>query len=504
MNWIDPYTFLLTTLGLSVILLSSALLRPPRKLSRTLLSIASGLAGVFIILTVFELLINDPNIMLNLRNVQQISLVFTPLFLLGYAKELHHESPKKTIRFLSILAIPSIIDILLVFTDSFHGLMRESVTINTIWGYTEVSTQSTHLNSFLGVYPIVILVLTVFLLLRNMFDVPKYYRMTHWLSALVIALPIIVITTTSLMSIEIPGIFALSICSIVLLLILVNKKIDFNEVWPVSRQEVIENLSEGIILIDQQGKIVEVNRASCQMIERLFDIDDCQTQVINHSVHSIFREVTTLIDILNTKHEATFQYERDGFYFDVNLKKLSKKSNNLRLVVWKDVTDKKKFELQLKELAEKDSLTKLTNRRAFIKSYDQNVDIHESCFMLMDIDHFKKINDQFGHLVGDRVLKSVAQLLKTHFREGLITRLGGEEFGVFLKINVDQAIHRAEAFQSALKEESHNIDPAIKDEVTVSIGISDVKPGTHFENVYQQADQLMYRAKHEGRDRICV
>jgi diguanylate cyclase len=504
MNWIDPYTFLLTTLGLSVIFLSFALLRTPRKLSRTLLAIAAGLAGVFIILTVLELVISDLNIMIALRNIQQISLILTPIFLLGYAKELHQEASRKTIRLMCFLFIPSIMDIILVFTDSYHGLMRESVTIRTIWNYTEVSIQTTVLNSFLGVYPFVISVLTVFLLIRNMFDVPKHYRMTHWLSALVIALPLIIITTTSLLSFEVPGIFALSNCSMAMLLILVNKKMDFNVVWPVSRQEVLENLSEGILLIDKQGKIVEMNKASCLMIKQLFGIDDCQTQVIYQPVQSVFRDVTPLSDVLDMNCDTAFQFERDGFYFDVNLKILDNKSNNLRLIVWKDVTDKKQIEHQLKELAKIDSLTQLTNREAFIESYYLNMDNQDSCFMIMDIDHFKKFNDQYGHLVGDKVLKYVADLMKNHFSVDLVTRLGGEEFGVLLKMNVDQAIDRAKAFQALLKDESRQIDAAIKDEVTVSIGICAVSPGTPFEQVYQQADQAMYRVKHEGRDSIRV
>lgn len=504
MNWIDPYTFLLTTLGLSVIFLSLALLRPPRKLSRTMLAFAVGLAGVFIILTVFELISNDPAVMITLRNFQQIALVFTPLFLLGYAKEIHRETLKKTIRLMKIMAIPSIIDMILVFTDSFHGFMRESVTVESIWNYTEISTETTALNSFLGVYPIVISMLTVFLLIRNMFDVPKHYRTIHWLSALVIALPIFIITTVSLLPVQIPGIFALSYSSMALLLILVNKKNDFNAVWPVSRHEVLENLSEGIVLIDQQGKVVEVNESGCRMIEHIFGIDDCQTEVINQSVYGIFQDVAPLLEGLNTARDTAFEYERKGFYFDVHVKTLSRKSNNLRLIVWKDVTDKKNFEMQLKELAEMDSLTKLTNREAFMKAYNQKKRMGESCFMLMDIDHFKTINDRYGHLVGDKVLQTVAHLMEVHFDGELMTRLGGEEFGVLMNRSINQAIDCSKTFQAALKEESLTIDPSLNHEVTVSIGICEVRPSDPFEEAFQQADQMMYKAKHEGRDRICV
>ncbi len=505
MNWVDSYTFLLTVVGFSVLFLSFVLLRPPRKLSRTMLSIAAALSGVFIILTVIELIINDPHIMIILRNFQQISLVFTPFFLLGYAMELHREAPKKTVRTIAVMAIPSVIDIILIFTDPFHGLMRESVTTTSIWGLTEVSTESKVLNSFLGVYPLVIVVMTIMLLIRNMFDVPKQYRMTHWLSALAMSIPLIIIPITSFLSIKIPGIFALSNCSMALLLILMNKKTDFNAVWPLSRHEVLENLSDGILLIDQAGKIVEANTATFNIMKRMFNISFCQNQIVHKSAYSIFQEITPLIDALKINEDSFFQYEKNGMYFDVNVKMLSKKSNDLRLVVWKDVTDKKEVELQLKELAELDSLTKLTNREAFIANYDQHISRHHSSLVIMDIDNFKQFNDQYGHYVGDKVLKHLAHLLNAHFKGDFTTRLGGEEFGVLTNVaNVEYVIARCKAFQTALKKESHDIDPSINHEITISIGICEVTPETPFEEVYKKADQMMYKAKHEGRACIRV
>ncbi|MCT2534835.1 diguanylate cyclase [Aquibacillus koreensis] len=502
MNWVDPYIFLLTMLGLFVLYLSIALLRSPRKLSRTLLACAAGLSGVFILLTVIELVISLPSLMIGLRNVQQISLVFTPIFLLGYAIELYQETPRKTIRLVSILSIPSIIDICLVFTDSFHGLMRESVTITTILNYTEVSTNTTALNSFFGVYPFVISLVTIFLLIRNMFDVPKHYRMIHFLSALVLTLPITMIIITSLLSFQIPGVFALSYSSMALLLIIVNKRMDINKVWPISRQEILENLSEGILLIDREGKILECNPAGFEIIKNIFGFDDYRKQVLHQSAIAVFQDVTPLIDALDRCTDATFQYERDGSYYDVTSSILGKKSNYLRLVVWKDITDKKEIEHQLRELAERDPLTKITNRRAFMEAYDRDIAEQERCFMLIDIDHFKMFNDQYGHVVGDEVLIHVARLMQRHFSDHLVTRIGGEEFAVLMKITADQSIELAEAFQAALKEEVFHMDSDIKEEITVSIGICTVRPNTPFKKAYQQADQAMYKAKNAGRDKV--
>ncbi|GAE94611.1 hypothetical protein JCM21714_3786 [Gracilibacillus boraciitolerans JCM 21714] len=219
MNWIDPYLFFLTALALCVVFVSLALLKPPRKLSRILLAIAAGLCGIFMFLTVLELVIDDFDWMLRLRNMQQIAIILISVFLLGYARELYHAAPAKTMKWIGILGTVSIIDILLVYTDPLHGLMRSDVAVVQVWNFTEISIQSTALNSFLGgVYPFVLTLVTIFLLLRNMFDVPKQYRVVHWLSACVVSLPVLAVIITPMLTFEIPGKIALPFSSMALLL----------------------------------------------------------------------------------------------------------------------------------------------------------------------------------------------------------------------------------------------------------------------------------------------
>ncbi|MCA0969192.1 diguanylate cyclase [Halobacillus litoralis] len=501
MNWFDPYTFLLTLIGISGIFLAVALLSPPRRLSRTLLSITAGLSGVFVLLTVMELIVTDLEVMIALRNVQQISLITAPVFLLGYARELYQETPRKTIRLLSLLLIPSAIDISLIFTDHIHGWMRNGITTVEVWHYTEVAIDSTYLNAFFGTYPFVLSIITIFILLRNMLDVPKQYRRTHWLSALVIALPIVSILSLPFLPFEIPGPFALSYSSMALFLILMNKKRDFNVVWPVSRQQVLENLSEGIFLIDQKGKVIEINHAGYQLAKQIFNLPHEQSEMIQKSADSLFEEFTPLLQSLDQGIETSFEFSKNDYYINVSITPLGKKSNHLRLVVWKDVTYQKEIEHKLQELAEMDGLTRLTNRRAFISTFHEHRQEHK-CFVLLDIDHFKLFNDSYGHVVGDKVLVFVSQLMKHHFPEDILTRLGGEEFGILSRKDCDTIVPQIEAFMTELKESTGLIDQDIRESVTVSVGIYESSPEDSFEKVYERADKAMYTAKLGGRDRI--
>lgn len=444
--------------------------------------------------------------MITLRNLQQIPLIFVPLLLFGYAKELYREEGWKTIRLVAVLAVPSIIDAALLFTDSFHGWMRQSISVETVWNYTEVSVETSTLSSFLGSYSYVISLLTIFLLIRNMFDIPRQYRLTHGLSAMVMVLPLLSITVLPLLGLEIPALFALSYGSMALLLIIINKNRDFNTVWPVSRQMVIENMSEGIMLIDDGGYIVEVNRAICDIAGHSNAEDFDPKDLLRREASVIFEDFPGFGRAMEQRVDTAFSAERKGRHYDVTVTRLKEKSLPLFLVVFKDVTDKKEIEQKLEIMASLDPLTGLMNRIAFLNEYKKIESGAERVFVLMDIDYFKKFNDRYGHVVGDEVLRYMARMMQKHFQEEgeVVTRLGGEEFGILMSGEPDEVKERVDRFRESLKRESRNIDEAIEGEVTVSVGIHRFRSGEAFEKVYHCADQAMYEAKHNGRDQVAL
>ncbi len=166
---------------------------------------------------------------------------------------------------------------------------------------------------------------------------------------------------------------------------------------------------------------------------------------------------------------------------------------------------------QLRELATRDGLTGLWNRRAFLdrlaaelsraRRYPTSV-----ALILADVDHFKRINDRYGHPAGDEVLRVVAATLRSMGREtDLVARYGGEEFAVLLP-NTDEAGARAlaERIRSALEEtEIPWEDATIR--VTASLGISVTQDGQDPpDNLISQADQALYAAKETGRNRVVL
>lgn len=159
----------------------------------------------------------------------------------------------------------------------------------------------------------------------------------------------------------------------------------------------------------------------------------------------------------------------------------------------------------LVRLATKDELTGIYNRRSLTELLDSKLSsdrAEDSGFivMMLDIDHFKNVNDTYGHGYGDLVLRTFAETAQRTLRHGdVLARYGGEEFVVVLDaVKMDGAIEIAERIRKAIKEVE--FDVGLK--VTVSIGLARSESGDTMEKLLGRADENLYKAKESGRDRV--
>ena len=151
-----------------------------------------------------------------------------------------------------------------------------------------------------------------------------------------------------------------------------------------------------------------------------------------------------------------------------------------------------------------DPLTGLLNRRSLEEELTRmRTDGEDYAVAFLDLDHFKQINDTFGHETGDRALRSFARLLRRAVRDGdLVCRYGGEEFvAIFPGVAASAAQPIVERLALDLSEavKAGDVPP-----FTVSVGMSDSALASEFTEVIRQADEAMFRAKQEGRDRIVM
>jgi diguanylate cyclase (GGDEF)-like protein len=167
------------------------------------------------------------------------------------------------------------------------------------------------------------------------------------------------------------------------------------------------------------------------------------------------------------------------------------------------------YNAQLHDLASHDPLTRVLNAGAYYRACDQQIHASQRAnqpfaVLFIDLDHFKSINDTYGHAVGDDVLRAVAQTLQAHVRRSdVVGRIGGEEFSVFLpNTQVKGAELVAEALRVAIESIHIEVD-GVRLKITASIGVAAKRFDEEtMQAIQQHADQAMYEAKRGGRNRV--
>lgn len=183
-----------------------------------------------------------------------------------------------------------------------------------------------------------------------------------------------------------------------------------------------------------------------------------------------------------------------------------------KLQILKKENEKLKKEIEkLKDITTIDFLTKLYNRRAFnqflqracqsikwsVKHKTRRQQRTQFSLLLIDIDDFKKFNDEFGHLYGDKILKKAAKLLKESVREfDIVCRWGGEEFPIILRgTNLEQAQKRAKIILKKAQKELP---------ITFSIGVIQSNPKYSANQIFEKVDKALFKAKEKGKNQIIV
>ncbi len=182
--------------------------------------------------------------------------------------------------------------------------------------------------------------------------------------------------------------------------------------------------------------------------------------------------------------------------------------------IWRDITERKRMERELERLATYDTLTGLLNRRCIIEQLEQALMQRADrraerplAVLLLDLDHFKRVNDGHGHAVGDRVLRQFADVVLAQKRApDVFGRLGGEEFLLLLH-DADEATARqvGERIRQAVESTLIALAPGETTRLTVSVGLAQAGPADRSPSaVLERADRALYKAKHRGRNCVCA
>lgn len=288
-------------------------------------------------------------------------------------------------------------------------------------------------------------------------------------------------------------------------------------------QALVENTNDVIMVLDATPlsaggpKIVYVNPAFEKLMgyraeevigqnPKLLQGPDTDDETRSQIRQAMSQHQSIRTQILN--------YAKDGteLWLDINFVPLFDEHGALTYyaAIERDLTEHKELQFALEDLAMTDSLTGMANRQAFMERaksefYRARRYGHSLSTIMIDIDHFKSINDQYGHAAGDEVLRQVGHQSQTRLRDSdFIGRIGGEEFALLLPDTPhDSAYLVAERMREQLSKTTIFLDNETRLHVTASFGVATMNnDDADIHTVMQRADTAMYEAKHGGRNQV--
>lgn len=273
---------------------------------------------------------------------------------------------------------------------------------------------------------------------------------------------------------------------------------------------------EGILLHDG-GIIFEANEAAQRMLGARRE-DLVLSSLLEVVSDRSTDEVRRRIAAFDPTPYRCYLKRKDGFEFpaEVRSRKVPYRGRTLRVVLARDLSleDQSKQlaidNLELRQASLVDGLTGLGNRKLFEERFTKRVQEAlnrglELSVLMLDIDHFKSINDRYGHSSGDAVLRRLGDLLKGLRTSDDVARIGGEEFCILLSgVEKDQAMAIAERIRRGVSEASFQVqgDESTSISTTISIGVASIADGPTPSEVFHAADLALYRAKSGGRNRV--
>lgn len=285
---------------------------------------------------------------------------------------------------------------------------------------------------------------------------------------------------------------------------------------------IVAAAADGVIGIDASQKIVMFNRAA----EAMFGRNAAQTIGEPLSVllpQALRRKHSAQVERFHRRgEEARYMGQRsndlralraDGTQFPIaiSIQQLTTEVGPLMVAHVRDISDRIALLEKHVELATRDHLTGVLNRRAFL---ERAAELHERwrngrtayTLMMLDLDHFKLVNDRHGHDIGDAALRDFAGLCESTLRQhDLFARWGGEEFVALLPgTNISAATAVAERIRARTSRYKAAPSGSIAHRQTVSIGLARPARGATLDDVLRDADHALYAAKTQGRNRIAI
>lgn len=438
------------------------------------------------------------------RNIQQLGVFFTPLCMLFFSIDYTTNNSLRKYAFL--ISVVQIASVLLILTDQSHHIMRESVALQTDAVLEQaLVVRSTKVGSVLVAFNFCIPLLSISNLIAFTWKVSTHLKRPLWLIIIsmlaTFVLALVQSTVLSNIGINIP-IPVLSVPCLILFSYAVLKE-GFVGVTPIALGKVFEVIDQGIIVVDERGKVIEFNRRACELMDSTLLSSPLKTGAsITKYITPGDADSQKAFSVSSLPAELKNPQRNQYLALAYHALEAIKGSHIGYVLVLTDIT-------LLKVRAEIDFLTGSYNREGLTNAFaDLQRDTENRPFisaMIIDMDDFKSINDTYGHLAGDVILRDfvgVAQSLLSEKR--FLGRLGGDEFVMILPTAVNEAAALAEALRQSVSARAVRfLDHTIH--YTVSIGVASYKNETCLlSQLLHKADLALYSAKQQGKNIVHI
>jgi diguanylate cyclase (GGDEF)-like protein len=479
------------------------------------LLIAAIFMGIWAAGSLAEIVSVDFNQKLFWRNITQIGAFYVPPSCLFFSVSYSGVFIRYKKQLLGGAYAMQTVGILLIFTDSWLHLMRTGVSLVQNGHYSVIAVQSTLLAKALISINFIQMAAALFLLIifavktRNKMQKQVLMTLTGMAIAVVFSLLKVSSGESFMPFLPISGVFGLACLAMMLGI----TRYDFLMILPIARHEVFNVIGEGIVVAASQGVVIDANESAFRLLsqynEQPIENNPKNLSLINTIIENHCSEWHKALSLCQSAEMDLWRSSNgENFYYHCNTYVLEKKGKKTlgTISVIRDVTEQHIQNDLLKYRAERDGLLGIYNRHTFIEMVGRQLlqDPGEACLLFFDIDNFKLVNDSFGHIAGDYVLKETCQCVSAMLDEhDLFGRIGGEEFAIFVSgIDRARAITTAEMLRRRI--EAHSFGYQSQElHITVSIGIAEGS-GLSFDILYQRADKMLYEAKTGGKNRVVM
>jgi diguanylate cyclase (GGDEF)-like protein/PAS domain S-box-containing protein len=506
MTWqYTPFLWLLFASALVSILLGVHAYKRRKLPAASPFAILMGIQALWAILYVLEL--SSPVLESKLVFAQLLYLCYVSLPLVLLVLAIKYTTPAARIspHQVLLLALIPALTLLLLATNRYHGLVWQNIHLASGPGFTFIGKTYGPWFWIHTTYSYLLVVLALARFLESFIGSPPQYRGQPLTLLLGLAMPfsgnvVFLFGLGPTRSIDpTPLLFTLS--GLVMLLGLFRYRLF--EVIPIPQEDVIKSMSEGLLVMDRQKRLVDINPAAMSLLGLQGN------SLLNHPVEQVLRpwpDLAQLSQLDNLdKIEFVQHCGQEKKYFDVRKTPLTgwRGARVGSLLIFHNITELKRVQAELLQLSLTDPLTGLANRRKLLEILQAEMTqavrykLPLSLIML-DLDNLKGINDTFGHAAGDEALRIVAQVLTLTSRQAdLPARLGGDEFVLLLP---HTPLIGARQLSHTLKEAISSLKISQGMSIGASLGEASFDPDRDCqgEDLIAKADQALYQAKGLG------